>query len=105
MNKYDVCILGAGIIGVTLASKLAKNTNLKVCVIEAKSASGLVQTNKNSGVVHSGIFYRDTQNILAFCLDGKQRMVNYCLKHNLPIKLTGKSIKTSSDNRFELRFK
>lgn len=102
MNKYDVCILGAGIIGVTLASKLAKNTNLKVCVIEAKSASGLVQTNKNSGVVHSGIFYRDTQNILAFCLDGKQRMVNYCLKHNLPIKLIGKSIKTSSDNRLEL---
>ncbi len=102
MNKYDVCILGAGIIGVTLASKLAKNTNLKVCVIEAKSASGLVQTNKNSGVVHSGIFYRDTQNILAFCLDGNQRIVNYCLKHNLPIKLTGKSIKTSSDNRLEL---
>jgi L-2-hydroxyglutarate oxidase len=94
--------LGAGIIGVTLASKLAKNTNLKVCVIEAKSASGLVQTNKNSGVVHSGIFYRDTQNILAFCLDGNQRIVNYCLKHNLPIKLTGKSIKTSSDNRLEL---
>jgi L-2-hydroxyglutarate oxidase len=102
LNKYDVCILGAGIIGVTLASKLAKNTNLKVCVIEAKSASGLVQTNKNSGVVHSGIFYRDTQNILAFCLDGNQRIVNYCLKHNLPIKLTGKSIKTSSDNRLEL---
>ena len=94
--------MGAGIIGVTLASKLAKNTNLKVCVIEAKSASGLVQTNKNSGVVHSGIFYRDTQNILAFCLDGNQRIVNYCLKHNLPIKLTGKSIKTSSDNRLEL---
>ena len=94
--------MGAGIIGVTLASKIAKNTNLKVCVIEAKSASGLVQTNKNSGVVHSGIFYRDTQNILAFCLDGNQRIVNYCLKHNLPIKLTGKSIKTSSDNRLEL---
>lgn len=88
--------------GVTLASKLSKNTDLKVCVIEAGPAPGLVQTNKNSGVVHSGIFYRDTQNILAFCLDGKERMVDYCLKHDLPIKLTGKSIKTNSSNELEL---
>lgn len=103
MNKnYDVCILGAGIIGVTLASKLAKNTNLKVCVIEAKPSPGLVQTNKNSGVVHSGIFYRETQNILAFCIDGKQRIIDYCLKHDLPIKLTGKHIKTSAENELEL---
>jgi L-2-hydroxyglutarate oxidase len=103
LNKiYDVCILGAGIMGVTLASKLVKNTNLKVCVVEAGPAPGLVQTNKNSGVVHSGIFYRDTQNILAFCLDGKQRVVDYCLKHDLPIKLTGKSIKTKAENELEL---
>lgn len=88
--------------GVTLASKLNKNTNLKVCVIESKPEVGLAQTNKNSGVVHSGIFYKDTQNILPFCLNGKQRMIDYCLKHDLPIKLTGKYIKYSPENKQEL---
>lgn len=85
--------------GVTLASKLNKNTNLSVCLIESKQNVGLVQTNKNSGVVHSGIFYRDSQNILPFCLDGKQRVIDYCLKYDLPIKLTGKNIKFSPENK------
>lgn len=88
--------------GVTLASKLNKNTNLKVCVIESNPEVGLAQTNKNSGVVHSGIFYKNTQNILPFCLNGKQRMIDYCLKHDLPIKLTGKYIKYSPQNKQEL---
>lgn len=102
MTKYDICILGGGILGVTLASKLHKNTNLKVCVIEARSEVGQVQTNKNSGVVHSGIFYKESQNILPFCLAGKQRIIDFCLKNDLPIKLTGKSIKFNSENKNDL---
>lgn len=101
-NQYDIVILGAGIMGCSVAAQLSKSTKYKICVIDKMPNPGLVQTSKNSGVVHSGIYYKPEYNILDHCLEGKHLVTSYCVDNNLDIKVTGKKILTNLENRFEL---
>lgn len=101
-NEYDIVILGAGILGCSVAAQLSKTTKYKICVIDKMPNPGLVQTSKNSGVVHSGIYYKPEYNILDYCLEGKHLVTSYCVDNNLDIKVTGKKILTTLENRFEL---
>ena len=101
-NEYDIVILGAGILGCSVAAQLSKTTKYKICVVDKMPNPGLVQTSKNSGVVHSGIYYKPEYNVLDYCLEGKHLVTSYCVDNNLDIKVTGKKILTTLENRFEL---
>jgi len=90
---YDVCIVGAGIVGLATARELLhRRSSLSVCLLEKESDIGMHQTKRNSGVLHSGIYYRPGTKQAEYCVTGALEMAKYCMQYNLPYKRVGKLI-------------
>jgi L-2-hydroxyglutarate oxidase LhgO len=90
---YDFIILGSGIVGLSIArSLIIKEPSAKVLVIEKEAALGMHASGRNSGVLHSGIYYPKHTLKSKVCFDGARLMKNYCETHNLPHKKIGKVI-------------
>ncbi|MGH1471384.1 MAG: L-2-hydroxyglutarate oxidase [Cellvibrionaceae bacterium] len=90
---FDYIILGAGIVGLSTAMQIKKKFPLrKVLVIEKEKNIALHQTGHNSGVIHSGIYYKPGSYKANFCRQGAQDLQKYCLENDVPFKITGKLI-------------
>lgn len=93
MKHYDVTIIGGGIIGFGTALGIQKNNpKLKVCVLEKDSVVSNHQTGHNSGVIHSGIYYKPGSLKANFCVEGRASVAEFCLNHNLKYIKCGKII-------------
>jgi L-2-hydroxyglutarate oxidase LhgO len=93
LEKYDLIILGAGITGLSVAREAIRaNSDCKILVIEKESQIGMHGSGRNSGVLHSGIYYPTNTLKAKFCAEGSALMINYCKEHNLPIIRCGKVI-------------
>ena len=107
--KYDIAIIGAGIVGLATAYKIVKaQPNLRICVIEKESDLGLHQTSTNSGVIHSGIYYKPGSLKAINCKKGYDELLIFTKEHGIPhdicgkvIVATGKSELPSLDNIFK----
>ncbi|WP_405979572.1 L-2-hydroxyglutarate oxidase [Streptomyces sp. NBC_00158] len=89
----DVLVIGGGIVGLSTAhalSRLAPGT--RVTVLEKESAPARHQTGRNSGVIHSGIYYRPGSLKARFAVTGAAEMVKFCAEHGIPHEVTGKLI-------------
>jgi L-2-hydroxyglutarate oxidase LhgO len=90
-KNYDVLVIGAGIIGLTIALKLLEqNQYARVVVIEKETNAGLHASGRNSGVIHSGFYYSADSLKSKFCRDGNQMMISMLEESRLPFKRTGK---------------
>jgi L-2-hydroxyglutarate oxidase len=93
MNKFDVIVIGAGIVGLATALKIIeKNPHLKLCIIEKESNVSRHQTGNNSGVIHSGIYYKPGSLKALNCRKGYQMLLDFCDKENIKYELCGKVI-------------
>lgn len=91
--KYDVLIAGAGIVGVSTAFQLLRRSpDLRILLLEKEAEPGMHQTGHNSGVMHSGIYYKPGSYKAWNCIQGYQMLVDYSTKQNIPFKLIGKLI-------------
>lgn len=91
--KTDILIIGAGIIGVTLAIELKKKfPDQKILVIEKESAAGFHASGRNSGVLHAGFYYTEDSLKAKFCREGNIAMREYCLNNNLKLNQCGKLV-------------
>jgi len=89
----DLAVVGAGILGLAVASALlARRPELRVVVLERQSSVGTEQTGHNSGVIHSGVYYRPGSLKALLCVEGARRMYAYCDRHELPYERCGKLI-------------
>ncbi len=89
----DVLVIGGGIVGLSTAhalSRLAPGT--RVIVLEKESGPARHQTGRNSGVIHSGIYYRPGSLKARFAVRGAAEMVKFCAEHGIPHEVTGKLI-------------
>ena len=90
---HDVAVIGAGIVGLATAKALlARWPQLRVCVLEKDAAIAGQQTSHNSGVIHSGIYYRPGSLKGEFCVRGRDALVRFCEEHEIPYELCGKLI-------------
>ena len=90
---YDFAIIGGGIVGFATAYRLAqKFSNARIVVLEKESAVGLHQTGRNSGVLHSGIYYEPGSLKAKTCRAGKLSMEAFCSEHAIPWNQCGKLI-------------
>ncbi len=90
---YDVIIAGAGIIGLASALKLVeKKPGLKLLVVEKENGPAKHQTGNNSGVIHSGIYYKPGSLKAINCIKGYRELLKYCEKEGIPYELCGKVI-------------
>lgn len=91
--NYDVAIVGAGIVGLSTAYKLLeRDPGLNVVVLEKEDGVAVHQTGRNSGVIHSGIYYRPGSYRAMNCLDGRHQLVAFCQKEDVVHDICGKII-------------
>lgn len=97
--KYDFTIVGAGIVGLSTAYKLSlKYPNASILVLEKEDRVAAHQTGKNSGVVHSGIYYKPGSYKARNCVDGRLQLVDFCRKHDVAMEVCGKVIVATDDS-------
>lgn len=94
---YDVIIIGGGIVGLATGYELIKqNPNLKVILLEKEPELGQHQTGHNSGVIHSGIYYKPGSLKAKNCRRGINLLLKFCDNHNIPYDMCGKIILATS---------
>ena len=92
-RQYDVAIVGGGIIGLSTAMQLLERSpGLSVAVLEKEEQLAQHQTGHNSGVIHSGIYYRPGSWKSRFCVGGKDRLIRFCDENEIEYDPCGKVI-------------
>jgi L-2-hydroxyglutarate oxidase len=101
-SKYDVIIIGAGIIGLSTAMKLLERLpKIKLVVLEKNVKEGTQQSGHNSGVIHSGIYYKPGSFKANFCVAGRTSMTEFCEENEIPVWTCGKLIVANDDAGIE----
>lgn len=91
--QYDIIIIGGGIVGLgTTLNITEKKPGAKVLVIEKETELAKHQTGNNSGVIHSGIYYKPGSLKATNCIRGYNLLVDFCTKNDVPFDLCGKII-------------
>lgn len=91
--KYDFIIIGAGIVGLSTAYKLTNsNRSFNILVLEKENRVAAHQTGRNSGVIHSGIYYKPGSYRARNCVDGRHQLVDFCKEYGVAYDICGKVI-------------
>ena len=95
--ERDIIVIGGGIVGLATALKIKQlRPQLKLTLIEKERALGLHQTGHNSGVIHSGIYYKPGSLKALNCINGYRQLIAFCEKYEIPYELCGKIIVATS---------
>jgi L-2-hydroxyglutarate oxidase LhgO len=97
-TSFDVAITGAGIIGLATGMELLeKYPGLRVAILEKENTICAHQTGHNSGVIHSGLYYRPGAMKARFCMSGHDELVRFCLDHGIKHEICGKVVVATRD--------
>ncbi|MFM8912202.1 MAG: L-2-hydroxyglutarate oxidase [Flammeovirgaceae bacterium] len=95
---YSVIVVGGGIVGLATALQLIKRKpSLKILVLEKENELAKHQTGNNSGVIHSGIYYKPGSLKATNCINGYHQLIAFCQENNIPFELCGKVIVATSE--------
>jgi len=99
---YNYIIIGAGIVGLSTAYKLSlSNPKATITVLEKEDAVAAHQTGRNSGVIHSGIYYKPGSYKAKNCIDGRHQLVDFCKEYGIDHDICGKVIVATNDGEVE----
>ncbi len=99
MASSDILIVGGGIVGLATAYSLCQRYPSKtITLLEKESALAAHQTGRNSGVLHSGIYYKPNSLKAVNCRTGKQMMEDFCRQNGIPYELVGKVIVATDES-------
>tara|TARA_B100000242_G_scaffold294288_1_gene276031 strand:- start:3084 stop:4301 length:1218 start_codon:yes stop_codon:yes gene_type:complete len=105
----DICIIGAGMVGLSLANQISERyPNLSITIIEKEKKIGKHTSGRNSGVLHAGIYYEPGSIKAKVCVEGARRLKNWCKENNISILECGKVItpqKIELDNQIDKLYK
>lgn len=101
-TDYDVIIAGAGIIGLASALKiLQRRQTIRLLVVEKENCPAKHQTGNNSGVIHSGIYYKPGSLKATNCINGYNELLRFCNNESIPYELCGKIIVAVNDSEVQ----
>jgi L-2-hydroxyglutarate oxidase LhgO len=97
--KVDLVIIGGGIVGLATAlESIRRHRDRRIAVVEKESKIASHQTGHNSGVIHSGIYYKPGSLKAKNCVAGAAAMVEFCREHNIPFDICGKVVVATSES-------
>ena len=97
MDKVECVVIGAGVIGLAVARRLAQ-AGREVVVLEAAEGIGTATSSRNSEVIHAGIYYPAGSLMARMCVSGKRALYQYCSNHGVPHRNCGKLIVATTAN-------
>lgn len=97
--EYEVTVIGGGIVGLATAYQiLLKKPGTKICVLEKESSVALHQTGHNSGVIHSGVYYKPRSLKAQNCILGYKMLLEFCKANEIPFDQCGKIIAATNES-------
>ena len=100
MDKVECVVIGAGVIGLAIARRLAL-AGREVIILEAAEGIGTVTSSRNSEVIHAGIYYPAGSLMARMCVSGKRALYQYCREHGIPHRNCGKLIVATTPKESE----
>ena len=97
MDRVECVVVGAGVVGLAVARRLAR-AGIEVIVVEAAGDIGTGTSSRNSEVIHAGIYYPAESLMARLCVAGKQALYAYCEDHGVPYRRCGKLIVATDEN-------
>ena len=92
-SKYDVSIVGGGIVGLATAYKLQLSfPSLNIIIIEKEDSLAFHQSGRNSGVIHSGLYYEPGSLKSKNCVEGRKQLIDFAKKHHIKHDICGKIV-------------
>jgi len=102
MSSYDITVIGGGAIGFgTVLGLQRRDPYLKIALIEKDNVVSNHQTGNNSGVIHSGIYYKPGSLKADFCVEGRQSIADFCVENGLKYDKCGKIIVAYREEELE----
>ena len=102
-KKFDYIIIGGGLVGLSTALKL-QEADRKVLILEKEKTVGLHQSGRNSGVLHSGIYYKPDSFKSNLCIRGRELMLEFLNANKIPYRLEGKIVVDQNMDKIESLF-
>jgi L-2-hydroxyglutarate oxidase len=97
-KNFDIIIVGGGIIGTAIALSLQNNSKLNILIIEAEKELAYHQTGNNSGVIHSGLYYKPGSLKAKNCTEGRELLYKFCNENNIEYARCGKIVVANNDS-------
>src|SRR6202451_335741 len=100
-SRYNVIIIGGGVVGLGVALEITRRSpTLRLLLLEKEDGVGRHQSGHNSGVIHSGVYYKPGSLKARLCVEGAQAMIEFCREHGLPHQVCGKVIVATHEEEF-----
>jgi L-2-hydroxyglutarate oxidase LhgO len=100
-KTHDVVVIGAGIVGLAVALEISRrHPRLRLAVLDKEDQVARHQSGHNSGVIHSGIYYKPGSLKARLCVSGAEEMLRFCRDHGVPHQVCGKLILATSEDQF-----
>lgn len=101
IKPIDIAIVGGGIVGLASAYTLSRKFNIQVTVLEAESGVGMHQTGHNSGVIHSGLYYKPGSLKATNCTRGRNMLIDFCRTHGIAHDICGKVVVATREDELK----
>jgi L-2-hydroxyglutarate oxidase len=100
-SRYSVIIVGGGIVGLAVGLEITQRfPRLRLLLLEKEDRVGQHQSRHNSGVIHSGVYYKPGSLKAKLCVTGATAMVEFCREHGIPHQICGKVIVATHQEEF-----
>ncbi|MFN3871811.1 MAG: L-2-hydroxyglutarate oxidase [Ignavibacterium sp.] len=96
--QYDIIFIGGGIVGTASALKLLEKKQLRILLLEAEDSLAKHQTGNNSGVIHSGLYYKPGSLKALNCTRGREMLYKFCEEHSIPHERCGKIVVAADES-------